>query len=87
MLWCNYVIDPTATPPLRVAFAVGRSYGRAVDRNRLRRRLRALLPAVADELDVHSGRLLIGAKPAAREQTFEELRTQLTTLLTEVTAT
>ena len=42
MLWCRYLNDPAVTP-VRVGFAVGRSYGRAVERNRLRRRLRAIL--------------------------------------------
>ena len=45
-LWCRYVDDPQLVPP-RVAFAIGRVVGTAVRRNRLRRRLRAILGAQA----------------------------------------
>jgi ribonuclease P protein component len=56
-------ITVTAVPlddgqPPRVAFAIGRSVGHAVDRNRLRRRLRA----VARDLDLPSGAYLVSAR-------------------------
>ncbi len=41
-LWCSFVLDPDLVPP-QVAFAIGRAVGPAVSRNRLRRRLRAVL--------------------------------------------
>jgi ribonuclease P protein component len=65
-----------------VAFALPRPIGSAVTRNRLRRRLRALL----DELEpsLPGGLLLIGAKQPATELTFAELRVELTQLLRTV---
>jgi ribonuclease P protein component len=42
-----------STHPPRVAYAIGRRVGGAVDRNRVRRRLRAAVSAHADEL--HDG--------------------------------
>ncbi|MHB1930151.1 MAG: ribonuclease P protein component [Acidimicrobiales bacterium] len=65
--------DPTEPP--RVAFAVGRKVGGAVARNRVRRRLCAL---VRDpDLPLPAGAYLIGAAPAARDATFAQLRRDL----------
>jgi ribonuclease P protein component len=86
VLWCRYLSDPKATP-LRVAFAVGRSYGRATERNRLRRRLRAIVSAEAARCDVHSGWLLIGARPTAKEHTFDELSADVHRLMLAVSST
>ena len=86
MLWCRFLSDPAATP-VRVAFAVGRSYGRATERNRLRRRLRAIVSDEAVRCDVGSGWLLIGARPSAKEHTFDELRSDVRRLLLAVGAT
>ena len=64
-----------------MAFAIGRDIGSAVTRNRLRRRLRVL----ADRSDLLShGQLLIGARPAVSERSFDELGAELTMLLTTV---
>jgi ribonuclease P protein component len=67
-LWCSYVLDPDLVPP-QVAFAIGRAVGTAVRRNRLRRRLRALLATS----DVPPGLYLIGANTRACEHTFDDL--------------
>jgi ribonuclease P protein component len=75
-LWCSYVPDSAVAPP-RVAFAIGRATGSAVQRNRLRRRLRAILGAC----DVPAGLLLIGADRAATEHTFGELEHSVRRLL------
>jgi ribonuclease P protein component len=85
-LWCTFLDDPAAVP-LRVAFAIGRSIGSAVRRNRLRRRLRAAVRAVAAELQLQRGWLLIGAKPGANKHTFVSLTDELTALLARATAT
>ena len=68
VLWCTYVLDPIVTPP-RVAFAIGRAYGPAVMRNRLRRRLRAVLATS----DLPPGWYLVGAKPPAASRSANEL--------------
>jgi ribonuclease P protein component len=68
VLWCTYILDPTATPP-RVAYALGRAIGSAVDRNRLRRRLRRVL----DTASLPPGMYLIGAREGAARSSFTEL--------------
>lgn len=56
-----------------VAFAIGRSVGNAPQRNRLRRRMRAILV----ELDLAPGTYLVSAGPAATRLSADELRAQL----------
>jgi len=66
-----------STPP-RVAYAIGRPVGTAVDRNRLRRRLRAIVAG----LDLEPGTYLVGAGPAASTLSDQELRATVTRTLT-----
>lgn len=63
-----------------VAFAIGRAIGNAVVRNRLRRRLRAILSDSA----VPPGLLLIGARPGVVELTFDDLRSTMGRLLSKL---
>lgn len=78
-LWCSFVPDSEVVPP-QVAFAIGRASGSAVQRNRLRRRLRAIL----HDCDVPPGLLLIGVGPHANKCSFDDLsratRAMITTL-------
>lgn len=60
------------TPP-RVAFAIGKRVGTAVERNRLRRRLRAAFV----ELGAPSGAYLLSAGPEAATLSVAQLRTHL----------
>jgi len=53
-----------------VAFAIGRTAGPAVERNRVRRRLREILRTV----DLSPGLYLFGLAAPARETTFDALR-------------
>ena len=76
VLWCTAVLDPSLSPP-RVAFAIGRAYGPAVQRNRVRRQLRSLL----SEMTVPPGAYLIGARPDAAARSYPELRHDLQTLI------
>jgi ribonuclease P protein component len=62
--------DPGAPP--RVGYAIGRNLGPAVVRNRLRRRLRAVVRGVGGSLP--PGAYLIGARPAAVDLSYEELK-------------
>ena len=63
---------------LRAGFTVGKSVSqKAVDRNRVRRRLREIIRGF--ELDAVE--LVISAKPAAAKATTAELRSDLETLL------
>ena len=72
---------------MRVAFSVGRSVGSATKRNRLRRRLRALVGPAAAQVGIAGGWLLIGAGPAAAKRTFDDLRIEIDSLFTQLAAT
>lgn len=85
-LWCRALSDPTVTPP-RVAFAIGRAAGTAVARNRLRRRLRALLAESARTGRLMPGWLLIGATVNASELTYDQLRRELDRLTDAIGST
>ncbi|MCA1846791.1 MAG: ribonuclease P protein component [Actinobacteria bacterium] len=63
----------------RVAFAVGRKVGGAVQRNRLRRRLREILRT--DLRDLEPGAYLVAVAPEAAALTFSQLRAALSELL------
>lgn len=64
----------------RVAFAISRSVGGAVVRNRLRRRLRELLRSLDRETPLTPGRYLFIASPAAASLTSAGLAPHLRTL-------
>jgi ribonuclease P protein component len=70
--------DPGAPP--RVAYAVPRAVGGAVARNRLRRRLRAVVCDLEPDL-LPGGAYLVGAGAAAVSATPTELRDTLAALL------
>ena len=69
---------PNELGTLRLGLSVSKKVGNAVVRNTLRRRMREIFAVVAGEaegdLDLVSDLdLVISARPAAREATFEEL--------------
>jgi ribonuclease P protein component len=70
--------DPDQPPS--VAYAVPKAVGGAVERNRLRRRLRAMVRELESEL-VPGGAYLLSAGPAAMNTTTTELRETLQTVL------
>jgi ribonuclease P protein component len=63
-----------------VAYAIGRSFGTAVARNRARRRLRAAVSLDAALL-LPGGAYLLAADRAVMTMPFTTLRDQVTTLL------
>lgn len=65
----SWVPGPGATPP-RVAYAIGKRVGPAVVRNRLRRRLRAVLA----ELRPPAGDYLVVCDPDAASLPFSDLK-------------
>ena len=73
-----FVPDQTESPP-RVGYSVGRRVGPAVTRNRVRRRLRAIVRELAEESEtgLASGAYLVGAGPTAATQSYRELRGQV----------
>jgi len=65
--------DPTLDSPC-VAFALPRSLGSAVRRNRLRRRLREHLRALDARAELPRGLYLVGCRPGAADLSGDELR-------------
>jgi ribonuclease P protein component len=66
----------TDEPPT-VAYAVGRSVGSAVVRNRVRRRLRAIVATVATDGTLGAGDYLIAARPPVGERSYAQLERDL----------
>jgi ribonuclease P protein component len=66
-------VEGNSPEVLRVAYAVGRTVGGAVERNQLRRRLRAIVNELAPKL--RPGAYLIRAAPEAAHLRYGELRT------------
>jgi ribonuclease P protein component len=74
-------LDAGSDPgPPRVAYAIGRSTGNAVERNRLRRRLRAVVAEHADLLRADTA-YLFGAGPRAKAMSHIELTRAVVALL------
>lgn len=65
--------DGSTLDPPRVAYAIGRSFGPAVTRNRMRRRLRHLVADLARENRIPQGLSLIMVQPEAIECRREHL--------------
>ena len=66
----------------RVAYAISRRVGGAVQRNRLRRRLRAAASELGGQL--RSGAYLVSAGPGAKLASFAELRAKLARAIADV---
>ncbi len=75
-------VETAPTDPPRVAYVVGRRVGGAVERNRLRRRLRAIIR----ELDAHlgPGAYLVGAARGAASLSFGELKAMVSQAVQEL---
>jgi ribonuclease P protein component len=70
---------PPAEPPdqARFGFTVTKALGGAVVRNRIRRRLRALVAALASDKARRDHDYVLIARPAALERPFADLKTGL----------
>jgi len=75
VLWCTMVVDPSLDGP-RVAFAIGRQSGIAVERNRARRRCREALRSTT----LPPGLYVFGLTRPAHEVSFARLRTSVADL-------
>ncbi|HUF98874.1 MAG TPA: ribonuclease P protein component [Ilumatobacter sp.] len=82
-LWCIWCPNPDSSG-LAVAFAIGRALAPAVTRNRLRRRLRAVLRELDRAEPLPPCLLLIGATTRTLELTFEQLRAELIAMVRQV---
>jgi len=69
-----------------VAMAVGRRVGSAVHRNRIRRRIRAILAELDSADPLPNGWYLVIAQPAARGCSSAELRDHIVRLLVKADA-
>lgn len=75
-------VRETRTGEVRVAIVVSRKVGKAVVRNRVRRRLReALLALLREGGSRPSFDVMIVAKPSAAEASFADLKASLRTAL------
>ncbi|MFM8648871.1 MAG: ribonuclease P protein component [Actinomycetota bacterium] len=82
-LWCVMLPDSSLPGP-QVAFAIGRPFGSAVRRNRLRRQLRAIL--TTRETELGPGMFLIGVNSPSRHTpmpSFTQLSRDVEGLLTK----
>jgi ribonuclease P protein component len=73
--------DPSLDNP-RVAYAIGRHFGNAVQRNRVRRQAKAVLRETQTELP--KGRYLIGIRGSSPAPEFRQLRDELNGLLMRI---
>jgi ribonuclease P protein component len=85
-LWVVRAEVPAEVPeshgdPVRVAYALGRAVGSAVVRNRVRRRLRAIVRDLDAAGTLAPGLYLIGATPAVTGASAAELRGHLVAAL------
>ena len=78
----RFLTDGSDDPP-RVAYAIGRRFGNAVERNRARRRLRAAV-ALDEVLLLPGGAYLVAAERSVMTLPFPTLREHVTTLLQSV---
>ena len=78
-LWARSTATESQAPP-RVAYAIPRTVGVAVERNRLRRRLRSLVRELGPELD-RGAAYLVGAGRGAVKQSSAELWRDLRAVL------
>jgi ribonuclease P protein component len=81
-LWCSMMIDPTLSSP-HIGYAIGRSVGGAVQRNRVKRQLRALF--AAREAQLEPGWYLVGVQRSLAGASFEGLSQAVDALLGKVT--
>ena len=79
-LWMAWVTDGALVHP-RVGYAVGRTVGRAVVRNHVKRRLRSIMIELSREGWLPGGLYLVGARAGADQIPFVDLTSSARTLV------
>ncbi|HWQ04931.1 MAG TPA: ribonuclease P protein component [Longilinea sp.] len=74
------IVDPNPEGGLRIGVTAGRSVGNAVLRNRAKRRLRAAVDGLLQELAPGKNLILL-ARPAIASASFSEIQTALARLM------
>jgi ribonuclease P protein component len=82
-VWCTMLLDPSLSRP-HVGYAIGRSVGNAVTRNRARRRLRAAFAARAASL--RPGWYVVGASPTVAACPSRQLAADVDVLVAKLMA-
>ncbi len=77
------LVDPSLSFP-HVGYAIGRQIGGAVERNRLRRRLRAIMST--HDMDLSPGWYLFGVSVAARTYGYAQLEASMGRLIRAIQA-
>lgn len=83
-LSCTMLLDSSLSEP-QVGYALGRSYGSAVRRNKLRRQLREVLRL--REGTMKPGIYVFGASPRAHGSAFADIARHVESLLSKGSAT
>jgi ribonuclease P protein component len=73
--------DPESAGRPRLGLSVSRRVGGAVDRNRVRRRLREIFRRNRDVFGGRGGNLVVNAKPSAAKASFTELAQEYRSLV------
>ena len=79
---------PAPAPPARVAYAINRKVGNAVARNKVRRRLRAIVGDLDREIDggLPAGTYLLTVRPEVTSLSYRDLADRVRSGCTTVTA-
>jgi ribonuclease P protein component len=82
-LWCSLLLD-NSLENAHIGYAIGRQVGGAVERNRIKRQLRALFDSRSAQL--LPGWYLIGVTPKASGSTWDQLGALVDRLIGQIEA-
>ncbi len=80
----SMVAAPNPGSDTQIGYAIGKSVGGAVERNRIRRRVRAVLHDADRDALLPPGRYLVTCQPASKQLTHSELVSHVHVVLDRV---